>query len=351
MYRGIRSILYTLGTAFTLWLTIQFLLPLTFPFWLGLALALAAEPMVGFLCRRLRMPRGAAAGLGVTGAICFLLLVILLAAALVVRELGVLMSILPDLEAAASGSIAALSAWALGLIGQLPEGIRDVLSRSAADFFSGSSALLEQVFRYAVNFTGGFLSQMPDRALVVGTAVISGYMISAKLPRLKAWLLEKLSKERLQKLIAGLKRLKSALLGWLKAQVKLMGITWIILTMGLILLRIPYAPLWAAAISLVDAFPILGTGTVLLPWSLICFLQSQSVRAVGLLGIYAVITLSRSALEPKLVGKQLDLDPLATLAALYAGYKLWGLGGMIAGPILAVATVQLSKARENPADS
>ena len=66
--------------------------------------------------------------------------------------------------------------------------------------------------------------------------------------------------------------------GWLLAQLKLMGLTWIILTLGLVLLRIPYAPLWAAAVALVDAFPILGTGTVLLPWSLLFFLRGNKSR-------------------------------------------------------------------------
>ena len=94
-------------------------------------------------------------------------------------------------------------------------------------------------------------------------------------------------------------------------------------------------------VSLVDAFPILGTGTVLLPWTLISFVQDNAARGMGLLGIYAVVSVTRSVLEPKLVGKQLGLDPLVTLAALYAGYRLWGLGGMILAPLLAVTVRNL----------
>lgn len=344
MYRGIRKAITISFFFLGIWLTIQYFLPLFFPFFLGAALALAAEPMVFFLCKRLKLPRGAAAGIGVTAAFCFIALAVLLLVALIVRELAIVASILPDLEAAANGSISALSAWVLGLIARMPSGIGDILSRSASEFFSGSSALLDQAFRYALNLTGGVLKHVPDSALVLGTAIISSYMISAKLPRLKAWLVSRISKDRLEKLKNSAKRIKSALFGWLKAQAKLMGIAWIILTMGLILLRIPYAPLWAALISLVDAFPVLGIGTVLLPWSLVCFLQSDVIRAVGLLAVYAVISLSRSILEPKLLGKHLGLDPLATLAALYAGYKLWGLGGMILAPVLAVAAVQVINA-------
>ena len=97
----------------------------------------------------------------------------------------------------------------------------------------------------------------------------------------------------------------------------------------------------AFVVSLFDILPVLGTGAVLLPWSLICFLQSNTPRAIGLLGLYASITLIRSSLEPKLVGRQLGLDPLVTLMALYAGFKLWGLGGMILAPMLTVTALQL----------
>ena len=107
------------------------------------------------------------------------------------------------------------------------------------------------------------------------------------------------------------------------------------------LFRSPYAVFWALGVSLVDAFPVLGTGTVLLPWSLVCLLQGDSPRAIGILGIYIAASLIRSALEPKLVGRHLGLDPLITLMALYAGYKLWGIGGMILAPMLAVTATQI----------
>ena len=110
---------------------------------------------------------------------------------------------------------------------------------------------------------------------------------------------------------------------------------------GLLLLKVPYAPVWAVLIALVDAFPVLGTGTVLIPWSFISFLQADRLRAFGLLGLYALCALARSALEPRLVGKQLGLDPLVTLFSLYAGFRLWGLVGMLAAPILAVTAVQV----------
>ena len=340
MYHGVKRALTLAGAVLGGWISIQFLLPLAFPFLLGLGLALAAEPVTGFLCARLKLRRGPAAGIGVTAALICLTLLFLLLCSLVLREMGILMRILPDLEQAAAGGLSALSSWALEAAARLPGSLGRMISRSITDFFSGGSRLLEQGFRYFLSLTGGILSRVPNGALTFGTALISGYMISARLPRIRLRLREKIRAERMQKILESCGRVKTALLGWLKAQLKLMAMTWVILTLGLVLLRIPYAPLWAAAVSLVDAFPILGTGTVLLPWSLIYFLQSDTPRALGLLGIYGAISLLRSVMEPKLLGNHMGLDPLVTLGALYSGYRLWGFGGMILAPVLAVAVTQ-----------
>ena len=328
------------------WFSLRFLLPVLLPFLLGGSLALAAEPMTRFLCSHLRLPRGVSAGISITGAFCFLVFVVLILCALFLRELRILAGLLPNLETTAQNSLSLLSQWLLARIAMLPTGLRDLLTRQVNELLSGSSALLGQAVSFLLNLAGGVLRHIPDSALVLATGIISSYMIAAKLPQLRFRFSAYLSRERLKPLLATLSGIKNAIFGWLKAQLKLSGITWVILTMGLILLRIPYAPLWAGFISLLDAFPVLGTGTVLLPWSLICLLQRDNGRAVGLLGIYAVISLSRSILEPKLVGKHLGLDPLATLMALYAGYKLWGLPGMLLSPVLAVAAIELLRVKK-----
>jgi sporulation integral membrane protein YtvI len=172
--------------------------------------------------------------------------------------------------------------------------------------------------------------------------VISAFLISAKLPKIRRILLRRIPRERLRALLDTVKRVRRILSSWLTAQCKLTGVSFVILFLGLVILRIPHALLWASVICLVDALPVLGTGTVLLPWSLICFLQGDSPRAIGLASTYVVVTLTRSLLEPKFLGRHLGLDPLVTLIALYAGFRLWGIGGMILAPILTVITIQIT---------
>lgn len=341
MRAGTKSILSVVSICFFLWLGGKILLPLCFPFLLGTGLALTAEPVVRFLSVRMRLPRGIASGIGVTAAFLGLTMLLLLILAFLVRELGILAGILPDLSQTARSGILLLQNWMMDMAGRMPQSIRPLLQQNVAGLFSGGTALLDKAFSYVLGLAGAILSHVPDSALNLGTAVISGFMISAKLPRIRKWVLLHFPREKLRPLLNTLKHIRTAVGCWLIAQLRLAGVTLIILVMGMLILRIPYGPLWAVGIALVDAVPVLGTGTVLLPWGFICYLQGDRARAIGLLGIYIVISLTRSVLEPKLVGKQLGLDPLVTLFALYAGYKLWGIGGMIVSPLLAVTVVQL----------
>lgn len=308
MRPAVKKSISLLAAFFAVWLAARFLLPLCFPFLLGALLAFAAEPMVGFLQKR-RVPRCVCSGIGVSMAFCFLAMLVLILCAFALRELRRVAGVLPDLEDTAKSGIGLLQSWLLGLAGNI-------------------------------------LSHIPDGALSLGTAVISSFLISARLPKIKSWLKKRLPEEKLKPAADALKRMKNAVGGWLTAQLKLMGVTFTILTLGFVVLRIAYAPLWALVVALVDALPVLGTGTVLVPWAVICFLQGEGARAIGLLGVYAVVTLSRSMLEPKLVGRHLGLDPLVTLMALYVGYKLWGVGGMIFAPLLAVTIMQVTPGRE-----
>lgn len=340
-----KKILSLLVIFITLRLTARYILPLAFPFLLGTGLALAAEPVVRLLSRRFSLPRGAAAGIGVTVAFSAIALLVLVILGLILRELKYLTGILPNLEDTARSGIALLQNWLLEKTAHFPQSIGSSLRQNITEFFSGGTALLNRGIRYILGLAGNLLTQVPDSALTLGTAVISGYMISAKLPKLSQWFQEHLPFSKLKPVLEALKRVKTALGGWLLAQVKLSGVTLLLLAGGFLLLRIPNGLLWALVICLLDALPVLGTGAVILPWALISFLQNNLPRAIGLAGLYVSITLIRSTLEPKLVGRQLGLDPLVTLMALYTGYKLWGLGGMILAPMLTVTALQFLPGR------
>lgn len=349
MRAGTRKILSALLAFLGVYLAVRYLMPLFFPFLLGSLLALAAEPMTAFFQRRMHLPRAVSTGISVSMAFCLLFLLVLLAAGFFLRELRVLAGVLPDLEGTARSGISLLESWLLNLTARTPESIRPLLDRNVSKFFSGGTEMLDGLMGRVLGLAGGVLSHVPDSALGIGTAIISGYMISAKLPKIRLWLKKRIPKEKLRPVFQAFGRVKHALGGWLFAQAKLAGVTWALLTLGFWILGISYAPLWALAVALVDAFPVLGTGTILLPWALVCLLRKETVRAIGLVSTYLTVTLVRSALEPKLLGKHLGLDPLVTLITMYAGYKIWGIGGMLLAPLIAVTAVQIVPERREQA--
>ena len=131
----------------------------------------------------------------------------------------------------------------------------------------------------------------------------------------------------------------AALGGYIRAQLLLMSLTFIILSVFLLLFGVNYALLVALGIAFMDALPIFGTGFILLPWALYEFLTGGNALGFGLVALYGVCSLTRQILEPKILSSQIGLHPLLTLAGVFAGFKLFGVLGLIAGPLLVLIFV------------
>ena len=187
----------------------------------------------------------------------------------------------------------------------------------------------------------GLASALPAAALFLCTTVLATYFPSAGRPALLDGLRRRLPppwRTRLGRVAGGL---REALGGWLKAQGLLMLITFGELAAGFLLLRVELSLLLAGLVALVDALPVFGTGTVLLPWAVLALLGGDVRMSVGLLVLYSVISLVRSLLEPRLVGARVGLPPLAALVCMYVGFQALGVLGMLLAPLAAVLARQL----------
>ena len=89
-------------------------------------------------------------------------------------------------------------------------------------------------------------------------------------------------------------------------------------------------------VGILDILPILGPGTLFIPWIIWEIISGDTGFAVSLLVLYVIISVVRQFLEPKIIGDNIGLHPLATLISLYVGLQLGGIVGMIAGPVLLV---------------
>ena len=338
--------LILLGAFFALWLGIRYVLPVMLPFAAGLVLAFAAEPLVGIAQKRLHLKRAFAAGLGVSVTLVLLTGILTLLGALLVKELGQLAGIVPDVGQTVQQGLVMLEDVLVDAAQKAPEGVRPMLTSSVTRIFADGTALTQQVTQRLPAAITAILDWVPDGALGLGTALLAAYMISGRLPVIRQWIAARLPQSWHDRYLPALRRCRKALGGWLKAQLKLSLMTFVIVGIGFLLLRIPYGLGWAAAVSLVDAVPVLGTGTVLIPWALVCLLQKNHLRAIGLLVIYGIALVTRTALEPRLVGRHLGLDPLLTLLSLYLGYRFWGIPGMILAPLLATAAKSIAEPQE-----
>ena len=318
-----------------IWLAFEYLWGLLLPFLAGLLVALAAEPAVMFLHRRLKLPRLLSAGAGVTATLLLILGIVSVLGAVLLRQVTGLAQTLPDLGTAARHGIGVLEDFLVDLTYRTPEGIQPALTGAVVRFFDNGDLLLDQLTQHIPGAVLSTLGRVPDSALGLGTGLLAAFMISARLPGLRQWGKDTLEKTGLNRHLPTVKKARQAALGWLRAQGKLMLLMWGIVTAGFLLLGIRSGVLWAALIALVDAVPMLGTGIILLPWALVSFLQGQRLLALGLSLLFAVATVARTTLEPRLVGKQLGLDPLVTLVCLYVGYRLWGFLGLLLAPMLA----------------
>lgn len=195
----------------------------------------------------------------------------------------------------------------------------------------------------AASLVSGVLSSMtavaaavPHILLFLLVLFVSVLYMSWDIDRIVA-AIRKLLPNRLSKNLTSFKNgiLKTAL-SYLRSYVILMLMTFVLILVGLLILRAEYAALLAVIIALLDILPVIGVGTVLVPWSILSFLMGQSAKGFGLLLLLAAHEIMRQIAEPRILGKSLGVHPLITLILLYAGYSLFGLAGLIFVPCAGV---------------
>ena len=130
--------------------------------------------------------------------------------------------------------------------------------------------------------------------------------------------------------------------GYLKAQLLLSFGVFCILLLGFLVTGQHYALIMALGLALLDFIPLLGAGTVMVPWACVAFLTRNYSSAVSIILIWGIIAVYRRVAEPKIVGDQTGLSPILSLISIYAGMKVGGVLGMIMGPILALVALNLA---------
>lgn len=189
-----------------------------------------------------------------------------------------------------------------------------------------------------------FLTVIPGFLIEFIIYLVSLFLISLELPRLKEKIDSYLTEQTKTKLYLVTAQLNKAGIGFIKAQIILSLLTFIMAFVGLTILGVPYTALLSLLIVIVDILPILGTGSVLVPWAVVAILQENHFLGIGLIILFIVITVVRRTIEPKVYSSSLGISPLAALISLYIGFKLLGIVGVFLGPALVIVYDALKKA-------
>jgi sporulation integral membrane protein YtvI len=177
---------------------------------------------------------------------------------------------------------------------------------------------------------------IPSTAIFFLTFLLAAFYLCADLSGIKDSLFRLFPARWQERVGQGAHRLRELGGNYLRAYFLLFLMTFVELLLGFTFLRLPYIVLPALLIALVDILPVLGVGTVLVPWALVELLRGNGGRGGGLLALCAVVLLIRQLTEPRIVGKSIGLHPLATLFSAYAGLQVFGLAGMLLGPAVAL---------------
>jgi len=310
-------------------------LPVLFlPFILAAILAVLIEPVVSRFEKYLRLNRGLAVILSlilVVGALCFLLFLLI---SEIIHELSGLYPLVSSYSGQISSRVVeAISQFKLLYIQlNLPPSIQSSLQNN----LDKALILLQGALNGAINIMVQLFAMLPSAAVFLLISTVGTFFIvkdRALLRRFFLTVLPAQARSQTRNIIA---ELFKALVGFVRAYSILISITAVLTMVGLRLLGSEYALTIGILAGIFDILPVLGPAAIFIPWIIWEFAVGRTQFAVGLLVLYAIISVVRQFLEPKIVGDNLGLHPLATMISLYVGLQLGGLTGMILGPVLVV---------------
>ena len=311
------------------------------PFFIAFIAAALLEPGILFLQKKLHFRRSFSAAvltlllLFLFGGTLSLLLWILFAQAKnFLLEIGNGLDMLPQLADRLAKHLAQYG-------GLPPEWLENWFASNFSFLTLQGSQALSTLSEKFMSSLGNFAAKIPRIALGCITTALAIYFTACAYPQLRTFLRQRLSKSNWQRAVRLKSGFANTLLRWLRAELILCTLTFFQLLAGFFLIGQNFALLLAFLITLVDLLPVFGTGTVLLPWALCLLLLNNTVKAVFLLILYLSTVLVRNVLEPRLMAKQAGLPAIASLAAMYLGFSLLGVSGMILFPFLLLFAAQL----------
>ncbi|HPU45115.1 MAG TPA: sporulation integral membrane protein YtvI [Thermoclostridium sp.] len=306
------------------------------PFIIAFVFSSLIEPVVKFIETKLRISRKIGSVFSILVVLGAILTVLGLLIARLVKEI---INVYNSLNLTFDGIAAFIDRIieeASNLFLKLPTQVSDGITNAINNISSNLENLLKPVVDLATG-TVKFAFSLPQALIFLLVTILATYFMSSDKERIVNFLDSQIPSEWLRNTRNVLNNVFAALFGWLRAQLILMSVTFSEVLIGFLIIGIQNALLLALIIALVDALPILGTGSILVPRAFIDLVFLGNTREGLSLALLWLITLFvRRLIEPKVVGNQIGIHPLFTLFGMYLGLQFIGVFGLFLGPICVV---------------
>lgn len=216
---------------------------------------------------------------------------------------------------------------------QMDPALISIINEYFNHFIQSLGNLISSLSVMAVGGISGIASSLPVFFIKLLLMVISSFFIAADFDMMAGFILRQFSGRGKVLVIEIKEYIVGILFKCIGSYAIIMSVTFIELFIGLSILGVKNPILIALVIACFDILPVLGTGGIMVPWSIITALQGHLSMALGLFVVYLIITVVRNILEPKIVGSRIGLHPVVTLASMFVGVQLFGVVGLFGFPI------------------
>ena len=190
---------------------------------------------------------------------------------------------------------------------------------------------------------GNLIKALPTFLIVSSVTVVASCYMAKDYNRLIRFINNMIGKEKYKKITTIKNIVFDNILKICFSYLIIMVIVFIFLCIGFFVLNVNNFIIVAFIVAFVDLLPVLGTGIILLPWSVYCFVADNFYKGLGILTIYILVCILKNIIEPKIIGKQIGINPLLSLIAIYLGYKTIGFFGIVIFPIVLITTFEYFK--------
>ena len=304
-----------------------------FPFLIGAAVAIALQKPIDWLTAKTRFSRTLWSLLLVCVTFVVLIFIVGFIAMQLLQEILAFFRTLPGYVPGITSWLSQLSTSLddamTGLPDQVTVQIRDIIVNTPKN-------LVTPLADWATGFAGSTAMMLPSLLISTIITIVACCFVTKDYYLIAGFFKKQLSAERWEIVVEAKDQFMKNTLKMLRGYAMIMSITFAELAIGLTILRIPYSIAIALLISFVDILPVVGTGTVMIPWAIICIATGNLWIGIGLLVVYGIITVIRYIIEPKIIGKQVGLQPIVTLFIMFVGLQLFGILGLFGFPIILI---------------